>query len=237
MAMTAITAKEVVGADRADTTKLRHFTRVSDLTPQAFAELLELAEELKADSAHCEDALRGQTIACIFEKPSTRTRVSFAAAAARLGATPVALSPQELQLVERHRLNRIEIFYDPIRDELNADAERAHERAKARGWFVTKARDAAGVCTAEIHALVSTIRALRAFNITVRDLVRGVTITNSSLQAIGEIEQILTDCIDHIDRSLQTARRYADEAEDIFAPGTDDDTTVPPNQWPRIWTR
>jgi ornithine carbamoyltransferase len=98
MAMTAITAKEGVGADRADTAKLRDFTRVSDLTPQAFAELLELAEELKADSAHCEDALRGQTIACIFEKPSTRTRVSFAAAAARLGATPVALSPQELQL-------------------------------------------------------------------------------------------------------------------------------------------
>ncbi len=147
------------------------------------------------------------------------------------------LTAQELQLIERHRLNRIEIFYDPIRDELNADAEQAHERAKARGLFVTKARDAGAVCIAEIHALVSTIRALRAFNITVRDLVRGVTITNSSLQAIGEIEQILTDCIDHIDRWLQTARRYADETEDIFAPGTGDDITVPPNQWPRIWMR
>src|SRR5882724_5529944 len=99
----------------------------------------------------------------------------------------IHLTAQEIQIVERHRLRRIEIFYDPIRDELNADAERAHERAKARGLFVTKARDAAAVCTAEIHALVSTIRALRAFNITVRDLVRSVTITNSSLQAIGEI--------------------------------------------------
>src|SRR5262249_24719732 len=148
----------------------------------------------------------------------------------------VHLTPREMQLVERHRLNRIEIFYDPIRDELNADAERAHDTAKARGLFVTKERDAAAVRTAEVHVGVSTIRALRAFNITVKDLVRGVTITNPSLQAIGEIERILTDCIDHIDRSLQTARRYADGAEDIFAPGTDD-TTVPPNQWPRIWTR
>jgi len=147
------------------------------------------------------------------------------------------LTPEELQLIERHRLNRIEIFYDPIRDELNDAAEQAHQRARARGLFVTQARDASAVCVAEIHALVSTIRALRAFNITVRDLVRGVTITNSSLQAIGEIEQVLTDCIDYIDRWLQTTRRYADGTEDIFAPGTEDDTTVPPNQWPRIWSR
>jgi ornithine carbamoyltransferase len=80
------------------TTRLRDFTRVSDLTPSELGELLELAQALKTEPDRCADALRGQTIACIFEKPSTRTRVSFAAAAARLGATPVALSPQELQL-------------------------------------------------------------------------------------------------------------------------------------------
>jgi ornithine carbamoyltransferase len=78
--------------------RVRHFTRVGDLTPEALVELLVLAAELKADPDDCVDALRGQTIACIFEKPSTRTRVSFAAAAARLGATPVLLSSQELQL-------------------------------------------------------------------------------------------------------------------------------------------
>jgi ornithine carbamoyltransferase len=78
--------------------RVRHFTRVADLTPEALAELLALAAELKADSSEYADALRGQTIACIFEKPSTRTRVSLAAAAAGLGATPVLLSSQELQL-------------------------------------------------------------------------------------------------------------------------------------------
>ena len=96
--MTPITTSGGVGAERAHTVHPRHFTRVSDLTPDALAELLALAETLRAEPAHCEDALHGQTIACIFDKPSTRTRVSFAAAAARLGATPVALSPQELQL-------------------------------------------------------------------------------------------------------------------------------------------
>lgn len=79
------------------TTYPHDFLRVSSLEPAAFFELLDLAAELKA-GLRTTDAFRGETIACIFEKPSTRTRVSFAAAAARLGATPVALSPQELQI-------------------------------------------------------------------------------------------------------------------------------------------
>ena len=53
---------------------------------------------MKREPWHWEGALRGESVACIFEKPSTRTRVSFAAAIARLGGTPVSLSPQELQL-------------------------------------------------------------------------------------------------------------------------------------------
>jgi ornithine carbamoyltransferase len=80
------------------TTRTHDFTRVSDFSPDELNELLELAELLKAEPENYKDALRGETVACIFEKPSTRTRVSFAAAAARLGATPVALTPQELQL-------------------------------------------------------------------------------------------------------------------------------------------
>jgi ornithine carbamoyltransferase len=96
MAMTsATTAEGGVGA-RAHTT--RNFTRVTDLTSEELRKLLDLALELKASPAHAEDSLEGETVACIFEKPSTRTRVSFAAAIAHLGATPVALSPAELQL-------------------------------------------------------------------------------------------------------------------------------------------
>jgi ornithine carbamoyltransferase len=88
--------KEGVGVRRAHTP--RHFTRIADLTPDELRELLDLAAAMKTEPADFEDALRGQTIACIFEKPSTRTRVSFAAAIVRLGGTPVSLSPQELQL-------------------------------------------------------------------------------------------------------------------------------------------
>ena len=79
-------------------TRVHHFTRVSDLAPVELERLLQLAAILKDEPSRYEGALHGRTIACIFEKPSTRTRVSFAAAAAELGASPIALSPQELQL-------------------------------------------------------------------------------------------------------------------------------------------
>ena len=80
------------------TTKVRHFTRVADLGQVELERLLQLATVLKDEPARYEGALHGRAIACIFEKPSTRTRVSFAAAAAELGASPIALSPQELQI-------------------------------------------------------------------------------------------------------------------------------------------
>ncbi|MGZ8782284.1 MAG: ornithine carbamoyltransferase [Gaiellaceae bacterium] len=97
--MSATTTTDVTGgvSARAHTT-LRNFTRVADVTPEQLRSLLDLAAAMKAEPAGCENVLHGETIACIFEKPSTRTRVSFAAAIARLGATPVSLSPQELQL-------------------------------------------------------------------------------------------------------------------------------------------
>jgi ornithine carbamoyltransferase len=53
---------------------------------------------MKAEPYTWVDTLRGHSLACFFEKPSTRTRVSFAAAAYRLGMLPIMLRPDELQL-------------------------------------------------------------------------------------------------------------------------------------------
>ena len=89
--MTAVAATATTAA------RLTTFRRVSDLSPASLTALLDLSERM-AHGDEFADALRGRVVACIFEKPSTRTRVSFAAAAARLGATPLALSPAELQL-------------------------------------------------------------------------------------------------------------------------------------------
>jgi ornithine carbamoyltransferase len=62
--------------------------------------LLDLAAELKAGRRERKlgDALAGRSIALVFERPSTRTRISFEVGAAELGATPVVLRGDELQL-------------------------------------------------------------------------------------------------------------------------------------------
>jgi ornithine carbamoyltransferase len=77
---------------------MRHFLSVDDLTPAELTDLLALTDKLKADPSSARDALRGRSIALIFEKPSTRTRVSFEVGVSQLGAHPVVLSAGELQL-------------------------------------------------------------------------------------------------------------------------------------------
>jgi ornithine carbamoyltransferase len=82
----------------AESTKARSLLKVSDLDADEFERLLDLAEAFKARPQAHADSLRTTTVAMFFEKPSTRTRSSFAAAAYRLGAMPMALRPDELQL-------------------------------------------------------------------------------------------------------------------------------------------
>ena len=79
-------------------TTTRHLLRVSDLSPDELTHLLDLAARMKAHPYDWVDELRGHTIVSLFDKPSTRTRVSFAAAAQRLGMLDQVLRPDELQL-------------------------------------------------------------------------------------------------------------------------------------------
>ena len=68
-------------------------------SPEAVAAILDLADELKAGPHDAWPALlSGRVVALIFERPSTRTRVSFASGIARLGGTGLVLSAGDLQL-------------------------------------------------------------------------------------------------------------------------------------------
>ncbi|MEU6859828.1 ornithine carbamoyltransferase [Glycomyces sp. NPDC046736] len=78
--------------------KPHHFLRDDDLTPAEQAEILDLAAKLKADR-HGYPALAGpKSVAVVFEKPSTRTRLSFDIGIAELGGHPVLLDAQSTQL-------------------------------------------------------------------------------------------------------------------------------------------
>jgi ornithine carbamoyltransferase len=77
---------------------MRHYLTVDDLEPREIGEVLDLSVRLKADRTFSADALTGRSVALIFEKPSTRTRVSFEVAVTELGGHAVVLSAAELQL-------------------------------------------------------------------------------------------------------------------------------------------
>jgi ornithine carbamoyltransferase len=76
----------------------RHLITGTELTRAGLAELVLRAAELKALRAAAPRALEGRSVAMIFQKPSTRTRVSFEVGVAQLGGTPVVLRGDELQL-------------------------------------------------------------------------------------------------------------------------------------------
>jgi ornithine carbamoyltransferase len=75
----------------------RHFLTGQELTSDELRSLLDRASELKADR-RASQALDGKTVALVFERPSTRTRVSFEVGIRELGGHPLVLRESELQL-------------------------------------------------------------------------------------------------------------------------------------------
>ena len=76
----------------------RHFLRDDDLTPSEQTEILDLADRMKADRHACTPLAGPQSVAVLFDKPSTRTRVSFSIGVAELGGYPLVIDAQSSQL-------------------------------------------------------------------------------------------------------------------------------------------
>lgn len=76
----------------------RHFRSLADVSNEELQGLLDLTSQVKQRKEDYRQALAGQTLAMLFQKPSTRTRVSFQVGMAELGGIPVVLNAAELQL-------------------------------------------------------------------------------------------------------------------------------------------
>jgi ornithine carbamoyltransferase len=76
----------------------RHFLNIRDFDPATLRHMLDIASGFKAAGGVTSRPLAGKSVALIFEKPSTRTRVSFEVGIRQLGGDPVILSGKDMQL-------------------------------------------------------------------------------------------------------------------------------------------
>jgi ornithine carbamoyltransferase len=86
---------------------LSDFLSIRDLSVEEIKGLLDLACHVKADPAAHSGALKGKTLAMIFEKPSLRTRVSFDVGMEQLGGHSLYLSPDEIRLGRRESVHDV----------------------------------------------------------------------------------------------------------------------------------
>src|SRR4051794_13971369 len=83
----------------------RHnFLSIKDFSPEEIRYLLDLAREIKSHPSAHHGALKGKTLAMIFEKPSLRTRASFDVGIQQLGGFSLYLSNAEISLGKRESL-------------------------------------------------------------------------------------------------------------------------------------
>ena len=79
---------------------MKHLLKLSDLTPEEIIGILDLADQLKYEKKNGipHEHLKGKSLGMIFEKSSTRTRVSFEVGMQELGGYPLFLSSNDLQI-------------------------------------------------------------------------------------------------------------------------------------------
>ena len=79
---------------------MNHLLKLQDLSPEEITRILDLADQLKYEKKHGIEHpyLKGKSVGLIFQKSSTRTRVSFETGVHQLGGQPLFLSSADLQI-------------------------------------------------------------------------------------------------------------------------------------------
>ena len=79
---------------------MKHLLKLGDLSEKEILEILNLADQLKYERKHgiAHEHLKGKTLGMIFQKSSTRTRVSFETGMYQLGGQALFLSNRDLQI-------------------------------------------------------------------------------------------------------------------------------------------
>lgn len=89
---------------------MEHLLSVADAGKKGFAELLSLAEKLKKNPKRYGKALSQKSLIMLFEKPSTRTRLSFEIAMTQLGGHAVYFNPKDTQFKKEDLKDTAKMF-------------------------------------------------------------------------------------------------------------------------------
>jgi ornithine carbamoyltransferase len=205
----------------------RDFLRITDLDRSGLLELLERAAEWKLLGRQGPRPLQGMTIGLLFEKASTRTRVSFEVAAGQLGAGAVFLAPQDTQL------GRGEPLQDPARvlaRYLEALVVRTFEHEKlaqvahhARVPVVNALTDASHPCQVLADLLTTSERfgadVLQKAGLRVAWIGDGNNVANSWLEACALLGyELLLACPSGYDPDAELLARCAGRARVVRSP-------------------
>jgi ornithine carbamoyltransferase len=119
----------------------RSFTRVADWSREELLQVLDLADELKRKQQAREEhrLLPGRTLGMIFQKPSTRTGVSFEVGIYQLGGTALYLSAGgSVELTEdpRAAAEGAEVLYTDVWTSMGQDAERERRLRDLAGYCI-----------------------------------------------------------------------------------------------------
>ena len=80
------------------TTSIRHFVDLTEIAPEELRSIIDNSLAMKREGRNGPRPLEGKSLAMIFDKPSTRTRVSFDVAMRQLGGEAIFLTGKEMQL-------------------------------------------------------------------------------------------------------------------------------------------
>ncbi len=172
---------------------------LKDLKKDDLLELFKLTDAIKKNPAKYYDQLKGKTIGLLFQKPSSRTRVSFEVGMAQLGGQAIYLSDAEIQMGHREPLKDVartlSSYFDGIVLRTFAHANVEEFAASSRVPIINGLSDAEHPCQilSDLYTIYSKHGKLEGVNITyigdannvLTSLLYGVVVAGANLTIVS----------------------------------------------------
>jgi ornithine carbamoyltransferase len=174
-----------------ETLKGRHFTRVADFSREELELVLDTASQLKTTPRPDQHLLPGRALGMIFQKPSTRTRVSFEVGIAQLGGHALYLRSDDLQLGRGETIKDtatvLSRYLDAIMIRTFAQADVDELAANASIPVINGLTDSAHPCQALADVLTIRERLGRIEGVRVAYLGDGNNVCSSLMVAVARL--------------------------------------------------